>query len=115
MSVYKEGFAAINILKNEMVKLTEYSYGVGAPVDINDKIWNVAKQLVESYGIEGTRKETQLFGKTYKVSQLVRLVDEWAVADKRKTLEQATEKYKVTYNTGYCAGKQGYFTIERFF
>ena len=43
-------------------------------------------------------------------------MDEWAVSDQRKTVEEATDRYMIEYVTctgGKCKGKDGYIYIEK--
>ena len=117
MSVYKEGFFIINQLneKKKPIWLKEDRvYGV--LTNKGDRIWNDVKQLVEWYRVRDidTRKEWDK-----GVSEEIELLDEWAFSDGRKTEEQATERWKITYNIqsiivqGTLKSYDGFITIER--
>jgi hypothetical protein len=111
MSVYKEGFSAIKDIENNSVQIYNDACDFGAPCKKGDKIWNAAKQLVDWYKVENGRKQY-----TYGVENVVELMDEWAVSDRRKTVEEATEYYRVSYhkaNTGACRGYDGFISVEK--
>ena len=111
MAVYREGFHAISEIQKSSVQIFSDSCDFGAPCKKGDRIWNLAKQLVDWYKLDGTRKEWSM-----GVTNDVKLIDEWAVSDERKTLNQATEIYRVSYNkttSGRCKGFDGYISIEK--
>ena len=115
MAVYREGYKAIEEIKKRSVQIYSDACDYGAPTRKGDSIWNYAKQLMDCYGVEGTRKESR-YSTGASVKQEVKLIDEWAVSDERKTLEQATEIYVVTFVTcsdGQCKGKNGYIYISK--
>lgn len=115
MSVYREGYKAIEEIKKRSVQIYSDACDYGAPTKNGDSIWNYAKQLVEWYGIKGTRKENR-YQTGASVENEVKLIDEWAVSDERKTIEQATDIYVVHFVTcsdGQCKGKDGYIYISR--
>ncbi len=103
MAVYREGFSILEKYGNEKHQIWNDSCDEGVAVSKDDSNWNVFKQLVEWYGDPSTRKCDKEVG---IVSEVVTLIDEWAVSDERKTVEEATEEYLVTF---YKLGKGGYF------
>jgi len=115
MSVYKEGFYAINEIKKSQIQIFNDSCDFGVPVRKGDRIWNLAKQLSDCYGDKNTRKANSYStGKSVDIT--VTVIDEWAVSDEIKTLKQATEKWHlsfVTCNTGKCKGYFGYVSINK--
>lgn len=115
MAVYREGFKAIEEIKKLSVNIFNDACDFGAPTKKGDKIWNTAKQLVDWYKIEGTRKHDK-YSTGESVSVEVKLIDEWAVSDERKTLKEATEKYRVNFvtcNSGKCKNMSGYIYVEK--
>ena len=111
MAIYREGFSAIKDIENNSVRIYNDACDFGAPCKKGDKIWNAAKQLVDWYKVENSRKQY-----AYGVENVVELMDEWAVSDERKTVEEATEYYKVSYhkaNTGACKGYDGFISVEK--
>jgi hypothetical protein len=56
MSVYKEAVHAINLIKKNTKRIYPDACDEGTPVRKGDEVWNWAKQLVEWYGVEGSRK-----------------------------------------------------------
>ena len=93
MSVYKEGYYIIEALLKQHKQVWNDSADYGVLIKQNDKNWNMVKQLVDEYGVKGSRVQHGELG----VSQQVKLIDEWAVSDERKTLKEATEIFKVDY------------------
>jgi len=57
MSVYKEAVHAIATIENQSKRIYPDACDFGAPVKKGDDTWNWAKQLVDWFGVEGTRKE----------------------------------------------------------
>jgi hypothetical protein len=115
MAVYREGFSAIKDIEDNSVRIYDDACDFGAPCNKGDKIWNAAKQLVDWYGVPGSRTDYSKVGGN-GVTQTVELMDEWAVSDKRKTEEEATEYYRVSYhkaNTGACKGYDGFISVEK--
>lgn len=111
MSVYKEGYYALNQLQNNQRQIWPDACDFGTPVEKNSSMWNLAKQLVEWYGIY---KEQVSKTHTYAI---VSLMDEWKASDDEspnRHLKDYTEYYKVTYisckiNKVY----DGYFEVEK--
>jgi len=96
MSVYKEGFHLAESLARQQVRIYPDAADFGIPVKKNDANWNAMKQLIDWYGKKETRKEHDYStGKDLSIEFV--LIDEWAVADQRKTLEEATERFLFTY------------------
>ena len=115
MAVYREGYKAIELISKKSTRIFMDACDYGAPTKKGDEVWNAAKQLCKSYGIEGTRKENR-YSTGRSVSQKVTLIDEWAVSDERKTIDQATEVYLVSFvscDKGKCKGKTGYIYTQR--
>jgi hypothetical protein len=98
MSVYKEGYHALELITKEAKQIWPDAADFGAPVKKDSSLWNWIKQLTEWYGIKSTRYASAPDKKHMTASIYVHLMDEWAVSDERKTEEEATEFYKVTYN-----------------
>lgn len=111
MSVYKEGYSTIRKITSQSVQIYSDACDYGAPVKVGDILWNDLIQLVEFYGVEGTKTKDKL-GCSVKVF----LMDEWAVSDERKTVKEAEEFFMVSYNkcdSGACKDFDGYITIEK--
>lgn len=115
MSVYKEGYSAVELISNNSKRIFDDACDWGAPTRKGDKIWNAANQLCKDYGVKGSRVVNRyLSGRSVK--QQVVLIDEWSVSDERKTIKQATEKYEVTFvscTKGACKGYDGYIVIVK--
>lgn len=113
MSVYKEGFYAKDLIEKRSVRIFNDACDFGAPTSKGDEIWNMASTINHFYGDENTRKEERyLTGKSCSVE--FTLIDEWAVSDERKTVNQATETFILSFTsctTGNCKGFEGYITI----
>ena len=76
MSVYKEGFYAVDLITKASRQIWNDSADFGAPTKKGDNIWAWTKQLVEWYGVEGTKK-VERYSTGTSVSQTVELMDEW--------------------------------------
>ncbi len=116
MAVYREGYHAIETINSKSVQIWQDACDFGAPCKKGDKIWNAAKQLVDWYKVENSRKQWDIRNKPCGVENIVELMDEWAVSDGRKSVKQATERYRVTYNKatgGRCDGYDGFVTVEK--
>jgi hypothetical protein len=122
MAVYREGFSIVEklIALQGPVYQDGADYGVTANPD--SPIFKAVKQLVDWYGVKGSRID---HGNFCGISHDVELVDEWAVSDNRKTMKEATQVYRVTwlqhahYKSGYINRRNlfdrtatGFFTIE---
>lgn len=115
MSIYKEGYFAVESIVKESVQIYNDACDFGTPCKKGDKVWNAAKQLVEWYGDKKTRSEERYStGRSCKSD--FTLIDEWAVSDERKTLKQATENYSIEFiscTDGKCKGFDGYVVIYK--
>lgn len=96
MSVYKEGFHALNMIQTNSKRIYPDAADFGALVQKEDKLWKTAKQLIDEYAEKGTRKEER-YATGCTVEAIVKLVDEGAVSDERKTVSEATERYRVVF------------------
>jgi hypothetical protein len=122
MAVYREGFHIVN----KLIALQGPVYKEGADYGIianpTSPIFKDVKQLVEWYGIKGSRID---HGNFCGISHDVELVNEWAVSDQRMTLQEATSTFRVTWlahanpKSGYINRRNlfdntstGFFTIE---
>ncbi len=76
MSVYKEGFYAVEKISKASRKIYTDSADFGAPTKKGDDIWAWTKQLVEQYGVPNTRN-AEYYETGTTVSQTVELVDEF--------------------------------------
>lgn len=115
MSVYKEGYHAIQLIESQSKQIFSDSCDFGAPTRRGDLIWNVAKQLVDQYGVKETRQENH-YETGRSVDQRVELMDEWAVSDERKTEQEAIDLFIVSFvscSTGRCRGYEGYVVINK--
>lgn len=115
MSVYREGFYTVELIRNRSVHIFDDAADFGAPTKKGDDLWNWAKQAIEWYGVEGTRKSHK-YHTGASVEQIIELMDEWAVSDERKTVKEATERFKISYvtcTTGKCKGFDGFFSVEK--
>ena len=99
MAVYREGYSIIESLQNQSVQIYPDACDFGVPVEIGDANWKALKQLTEWYGMEGHREK-----KALGVKHLVKLVDEWAVSDERKTWEEAIEIFQIEYTKASSKG-----------
>lgn len=96
MAVYRKGFHALNLIQKESTRIFSDACDFGTPTKKGDKIWNSAKQLVDWYGDKETKKVNK-YSTGVTVECEVTLIDEWAVSDERKNLNEATERYKVVF------------------
>ena len=115
MSVYKEGFYAIEQLQKNSKPIFPDSADFGCPIKKGDNFWNLANQLVDWYGDKTTRKYVK-YSTGESVRCVVTLMDEWAVSDQRKIVKEATEKFMVEFtscNKGACKDKTGYIFIYK--
>ena len=114
MSIYKEGFYALNEIQSQQIQIYDDACDYGVPVRKNDRNWNLAKQLFESYGDKLTRKQHD-YSTGSNVYSFVTLIDEWSVSDQIKTIKEATQTYGLYYTTcrhGKCKGYDGYISIR---
>lgn len=90
MSVYKEGYYAVELIKKQSKQLYADACDFGAPVKKGDDLWNWAKQAIDWYGNPKTRKQDN-YGTGTTVSQVIELMDEWNTGKE--------EHFKITYTT----------------
>ena len=108
MSVYKEGYYCLEQLIANSKRIYPDACDFGCPVNKDDIHYNFAKQLVNDYGEIDTREEW-LGG----VSINVVLKDEWAISDRRKSMIEGTETYKVTFCRVVLPGYTGFVCIDK--
>jgi len=113
MSVYKEGYKAIAEIQQNERQVYKDASDFGAVTKKDDAIWNLAKNLVKDYGLNGTRKESR-YSTGRSVTTHVQLMDEWAVSDGTKSINEATEIYLVVFvSCSDIQGADGYIHIEK--
>lgn len=111
MSVYKEGYYALNQLQNNQRQIWPDACDFGTPVEKKSNLWNLAKQLVDWYGIY-----KEQISKTETVV-IVSLMDEWKASDDEspnRHLKDYNEYYKITYIS--CKINKvfdGFFTVDK--
>ena len=98
MSVYKEGYFIVESLQKQSKQIYPDACDFGVLVKKGDANWNMAKQLIEWYGVKETRK-VEVYSTGKSVDCDVELLDEWAVSDKRKTEKEALDKFRISYTT----------------
>ena len=105
MSVYREGFHAIELIQDKSKRIYPDAADFGAPTKKGDEIWNWTKQLIEWYGKKETRKVIKyLTGTT--VSCIVSLIDEWVT--------KKEFKYEVTFVSIHKnKDMDGYIYVEK--
>lgn len=104
MSVYKEGFYAIELIQKNSKQLFQDAADYGAPVKKQDQLWGWVKQLCDWYGVEGSRQEHR-YGTGVTVEQNVSLMDEWNTGKKIY--------YKVVYVSAKLPGYDGYVYVKQ--
>tara|TARA_R110001599_G_scaffold162598_3_gene351854 strand:+ start:2511 stop:2861 length:351 start_codon:yes stop_codon:yes gene_type:complete len=113
MSVYKEGYSAVQKLTEAQTQVYPTSCDYGAPVNKGDRLWNIASLLVKDYGLDGSRKITT-YATGQSVEVKIELINEWAVSDRRKTLEEAIDHFTLSFvTTQLLDWHDGYITIEK--
>ena len=107
MSVYKEGYHAIQLIQSQSKQIYSDACDHGAPTREGDSLWMWVKQLIDWYGVKGTRQQTNYSTGT-TVTQEVELMEESIWNNRR------TERFRVTYVTTR-GNKQhdGYFQVDR--
>jgi hypothetical protein len=104
MSVYKEAIMGLEHINKNSKFIYSDSCDFGAPTKKGDVTWNWVKQLVEMYGIEGTRHEQKyLTGTT--VSHIIGFVSN---EHERGEYHRA----KLTYVTTRAGDMDGYVYVE---
>ena len=99
MSVYKEGYHAVQLIQQHSRRIYPDAADFGAPTKQGDDLWMWVKQAIDWYGVKGSRQQTDYSTGT-TVSHNIKLIDEWNT--KRE------EYYKITYTT-----HDGYFTVDK--
>lgn len=76
----------------------------GTKVRAGDKMWKLTQQLVDWYGVKGTRTETR-YATGVTVSHVVELMDEWNTG--------AVSRFKITFVSDRSAKDfDGYIEVE---
>ena len=115
MSVYKEGYKGVEAIKNASKRIYNDAADYGAPTKKGDKLWNLAKQLVADYGVEGKRHLDHYC----TVTTQIELLDEWAYSDDERpnrNIKNYTDTFTLTYTKcimGQCAGYDGFLSITK--
>ena len=105
MSVYKEGYHAIQLIQSQSKQIYPDACDHGAPTREGDSLWAWVKQLIDWYGVKGTRQQTN-YSTGKMVSHIIILKDEWNGGWE--------EHFKITYTTTYGnKNHDGYFQVER--
>lgn len=92
MAVYREGYFLLEQIYKNTKQVFNDAADQGAPVKKGDQLWNFLQYSVKAYELPETRK---VEGGILSVQ--IKLIDEWAVSDARKTVENATEFYLIEY------------------
>jgi hypothetical protein len=105
MSVYKEGYEIINTIMRNSKQIYSDACDLGRiPTRKGDKMWVMVKQLIEMYGVDGTRYSVKYATGTTVIHD-IELTDEWAVD---RVL------YRVVYVTVYGDKNiDGYFYLTK--
>ena len=106
MSVYKEGYYAVELIRKNSTQIWPDACDMGAKTKQGDVLWNWAKQLCDWYGIKSTKK-VEVFNEMNKVTSIyVSLMDEWKTGK--------TEFFKVTYTKASFSNLySGFFEVEK--
>ena len=86
MSIYKEVIHALKHIKSNSKQIYPDACDFGAPTTKGDSTWNLTKQLVKWYGVEGTRK-VEKYSTGTTVSQLVEFMPNEHSSPELKTVE----------------------------
>ena len=118
MSVYKEGYHAVELIQKQSKQIWPDACDFGAPTKEGDEVWNWAKQLTEWYGIKKTRTFHSFSHGTKQVSMIVSLMNEWKYSDdmdngKRVNEDDYTEYFRVTYYKTKNEQFDGFFEVEK--
>jgi hypothetical protein len=108
MAVYREGYDILKKIQTASIQVFNDACDCGAPVQENDVMFNGIKQLFEWYGNKKTKKQETPETHSFEFT----LMDEWAVSDERKTVKEATEKYKLTYTRLRTYQKKPYLNSQ---
>lgn len=105
MSVYKEGYHAVQLIQSNSRQIWPDACDFGAPTKKDDVLWNWAKQLADWYGIKSTRKVTGL-NVSKQADIYISLMDEWKTGK--------TEFFHlIYYKTPSIKGYDGFFEITK--
>lgn len=105
MSVYKEGYYALQLIQNNSRQIYPDAADYGAPTKQGDDLWNVVKQVIEWYGVKGSRQQTN-YSTGITVSHNIKLMDEWNTGRE--------EEYRITYiTTRWNKLHDGYFQVDK--
>ena len=116
MAVYREGYSIVNQIQKASKQIFSDSCDFGAPVKKDDSLWNASKQLVNWYQDDESKRKVNRYSTGRSVSTEIVLIDEWSVSDEIKTVEEATDKYRIDFiscTTGACKGYEGYITVQK--
>ncbi len=102
MSVYKEGFYAIDEIKEKSKQIYPDACDFGAPVNEGDPLWNAVKQAVQWYAVKGTREE---YDNGNQVNVTISLQDEWNAPYK-------THYFRISYFKTKKTGFDGFFEVS---
>ena len=114
MSIFKEGYFVVKTIKDSSIRIYPDACDYGAPTKKDDKLWLIAKQAIDMYGLPNTRVENK-YATGSSVSIVIELIDEGAVSDERKTIAEAKELYSITFTSckdGACKNFDGYLSIK---
>lgn len=94
MAVYREAYSALDLIESRAQQVFKDAADYGAPVRKGDDLWNAIKQLHDWYRDKSstTQKDKQ------RGHFHIEIMDEWAFSDGRKTEEEATEVYRISYH-----------------
>jgi hypothetical protein len=116
MAVYREGYSAVESIQQLSFKIFPDSADFGAPTKQGDRLWNSVKTACEWYGIKSTRVWDSRFHNRGELIQYIYLLDEWALSDGRKTEEEATDFFCITYHkikNGLNLEYDGFFEVTK--
>ena len=105
MSVYKEGYYAIQLIQQRSRQIYPDAADYGAPTKQGDDLWMWVKQAIDWYGVKGSRQQTN-YSTGATVSHVISLIDEWNGGYE--------DQFRITYTTTRNnESHDGYFTVER--
>jgi len=107
MSVYKEGYHAVELIQKGYKQIWPDACDEGTPVKEGDQTWKWVKQLCEWYGIKSTREVSVINAGNKTVKIVVSLMNEWQPPYQVQYFE--VSYYKAPRIPG---GYDGFFAIE---
>ena len=123
MSVYKEGYHAVELIQKQSKQIYSDACDYGAPTKQDDEIWKWVKQASEWHGIKSTYKRVGYSTASKEASIVISLMNEWKYSDdaeygKRLNEDDYTEYFKITYiktnmKRSLHPGNDGFFTVEK--